>query len=395
MTQNDQSNNSFVATLDELLRFLEATPDNLLYFDLKPSQSPPQGSQQLRLTSFPATDTKRIIESVHPGSKDPRITPRAEPIIQKATETAKLACGINIHPKHGQGWPNIPADLRKVGWVRFPFMSSPAQFPSLEAAFGYFDPAIQAYKNLGVKVILVLNHETYGEGAGFAWNQMNATRWRQFGDGYVATVQKVAQRYRTLVDAYEIWNEGDAEIGNPAAVHIPPADYAVLLDRTAKVIRANAPAAKIVFGGLMSGPSTSALYVSQTKAALGGTLPVDAIGLHPYGKGAPTDRTIFARFGSVKEDIDAMRRVVPDLPLWLTEVGATGTHDPNYLDDAALYLKNLYGYLRKDWAAQVPVVIWFALSDAMHIEQKVNGLFTVEGARKPLVYDAFFNEACK
>jgi hypothetical protein len=396
MTNNSQQINSFVATQEELLRFLEAYKEDLFYFDINPTQPPPS-ARQFNVTTFPAEIAQDILEQLHPNPDTLKMTPKAKAILDKlpTKPTGHIDCGINIHPLYGHGWPNVPPELAKVEWVRFPYTASPARFPSLDAAFQFFDPAIRAYKNLGTKTILVLTHETYGEAAGYTWNQMSSQRWQEFTNGFVAVVEKIVRHYGNQVDAYEIWNEGDAEIGNPAAVHFPPRDFAPLLDRVSKTIRQHAPSAKIILGGLMSGPSTSARYVSEVKAALGGRLPVDAIGVHPYGKGAPTDKSIFARFGSIRDDITAMVNVAPNIPLWLTEVGATGTHDPQYQDDAAQYMTLLFNYLRANWAKQAPVVIWFALSDAMHLEQKVNGLFTVDGQKKPFVYDAFFNQACK
>ena len=83
------------------------------------------------------------------------------------------------------------------------------------------------------------------------------------------------------------------------------------------------------------------------------------------------------------------------MPIWLTEVGALGTHDPAFLDDAARYMTNLYNFLRDNYADRTPVVVWYAWSDAMDLAQKTNGMVQMDGSRKPYLYDTFFNDVCK
>ena len=387
--------NNFVATLDELLRFLDSYQEDLFYFDINASV-PPVGARRFDITTFPADIAERVISEIHPGAPAPRLTPEAKAKIEASRPQAgKIACGINIHPKNGQGWPTVHSDMAKVGWIRFPFMSSAAQFPSLDAAFNFFDPVINAYNTLGVKILLVLTHETYGEATGINWNQMDSQKWASFAINFVTVVERIVQHYGNRVQGYEIWNEGDAKPNNPAAVYFPPADYAPLLDRAETAIRAHAADASVILGGLIGGPSVSIPYVKTIQKTLGGRLPVDAIGYHPYGKGAPGDKTIFARNGSVGTDIERFQEAFPHVPLWITEIGAQGTDDPNYWDDAASYLTSLYGYIRSHQAHNAPVVMWYAWSDAMDRAQKTNGLLKLDNTKKPFLYDAFFNEACK
>ena len=330
--------NSFVATLDELLRFLDSYKDDLFYFDID-ATVPPEGARQFDITTFPAEDAHRIIEEIHPGVDPPRMTPGARQKIGSVPpptdpEEGHIECGMNLDPQNPQGTPANHNELASVGWVRFPFVASKAHFPNLEAAFNFYDPIINAYHALGVQVLLVLTHQTYGEGEGFIWTQMNSQKWAALTNGFVPVVEQIAKHYGGKVSAYEIWNEGDAEPGNPAAVHFPPADYAPLLDRAESVIRSHAPGASVVVGGLVRGPTIGAPYIAQIRRALGGRFPADAIACIPYGKGAPNDGSIFSRLGSIKRDIELFNSVAPDIPLWLTEVGAMGTDDPSYWDDA-------------------------------------------------------------
>jgi len=392
--------NSFVATMEEALKFLESYRDDLFYFDINPTE-PPTGARQFEITTFAPNTAQRIIDEIHPGIEPPRMTPGARAKIGSAPppplqdEKTPFEIGMNIHPTDGVGWNPLPAELGKVAWVRFPFTSSPRRFPNVDAAFNFYDKVIDAYNQLGVKIILVMNHETYGEGEGYNWTQMNSTLWAKFTSEFLIALESVLRQYGDKISAYEIWNEGDAEPQNPAAVTFPPRDFAPLLDRAENIIRQYAPEAAVVLGGLVRGPEIGVQYVKQVQAALNGRLPVDAIGYHPYGKGAPGDITVFSRLGSIAHDIDVFQKAFPNIPLWLTEVGALGTDDPNYWDDAALYMKNLFTYLRTQQSKRAPVAIWYAWSDGMDMAQKTNGMVKVNGERKPYLYDTFFRETAQ
>jgi hypothetical protein len=299
---------------------------------------------------------------------------------------AGIDCGINIHPSGGFGYP-IPPDLGQAKWVRFPFTSSKRYFPNLEAAFRYYDPVINAYNRLGVNIVLVLNHETYGETEGWRWLSMNSAQWSAFTDQFTPIIERVAAHYGERIAAYEIWNESDAEKGDPAAVAIPPRDYAHLLEGSAQAIRRVAPAVRVLMGGLLD---PNGVYLRRVLLALGGYLPVDGIAIHPYGRGAPLDDSIFAQFGDISEVIEAYNRVAPGVPLWITEIGALGDNDPSRWGEAASYMNRLYGYLREVHAEQVDVIIWYAWSDEMHGSQRTNGLIDKNGQPKSPLYETFF-----
>lgn len=398
--------NQFVGTLEELLRFLESYKEDLFYFDINPT-TPPQGTRQFEITTFPAERAEAVLDEIHPLPGLPKLTPLAKTRIELARPIEEpkpprlVECGMNIHPFNREGYPlnaGHNTNLTKTAWVRFPFMSSPARFPSpdpIAAAFQFFDPVIRDYNQAGVKIILVLTHEMYGEGSEFNLGGMDGASWAAFTVKFVAAAERIIRRYGDQVQAYEIWNEGDVEPGNPAAVYIPPREYALLLDRIEPIIRRHAPEATIVSGGLVRGPEIAAQYINTMKSALNGRLPLDAIGYHPYGKGAPKDSTVFSRLGSIADDLRIIGRAAPNIPVWLTEIGALGTDDPAFWDDAALYLNNFFRYIRSDQAERAPVIVWYAWSDAMHIEMKTNGLITRDGQKKPHLFDAFFNEACR
>jgi|GEM_PF-4454319 len=302
---------------------------------------------------------------------------------------AGVECGMNIHPYNGEGWRNtLNPDLNRSQWVRFPFTSSPRYFESLAAAFAFFDPVIDTYTSLGVKVLLVINHETYGEALNWDWGLMDTAQWRAYTNEFVAVLTQIVQRYGNRVAGYEIWNEGDVELGNPAAVPISPADYAPMLQQSARVIRQYAPQSRIIVGGLLD---ASGQYIQGVQQALGGSLPVDAIAIHPYGRGAPDDNTVFSSFGNLTNVIEAYQRVAPNIPLWITEIGAVGDNSPSRWAEAGRYMEKLFRYVQTTHYDTVDTIMWYAWSDAMHPEVRTNGLVTDQQVPKEPLYDLFFN----
>ncbi len=382
---------NFVCTYEELMRFLESYRERLFYVALN-VEPPPPGARSFDITTFTDEDASAVIRAIHRGVELPRITPEAQRRIDLADlSTINFSAGVNIDPLNPAANPTAQ-DVKRAKWVRFPFVSQLYQ-RTLTDAFAFYDGIINAFDSEGVNVLLVLNHQTYGEGEGYYWPGMDSGKWAAFTPHFVSTVEQIVQHYQNKVAAYEIWNEGDVP-NNAASVYIPASDFAPLLKCCSEVVRRHAPRSKALFGGLVGGSGISSRYVRDTRAALNGILPVDGIGLHPYGLGAPDDDTLFSRFGDIQWMLDAVREAAPNIPLWLTEVGALGSHDPQYWPDAAAYMKNLADYLRPQ-AHKVPVMIWFGWSDAMDFASKTNGLVTVNGEHKSPIYETFFDDVCQ
>ena len=77
--------------------------------------------------------------------------------------------------------------------------------------------------------------------------------------------------------AVEIWNEPDlSTVGN-----VPAAVFGQLLKAAYTAIKRVAPDTTVVMGGLATGNPG---YLSEVKSAAGGSIPADAIGIHPYGQ---------------------------------------------------------------------------------------------------------------
>lgn len=130
--------------------------------------------------------------------------------------------------------------------------------------------------------------------------------WDAYTQAFADRCSAVVSAMGTLVSAYEIWNESDLpSVGNVPAQRFGPllsAAYTAIHqahDDTAKKVmmsgrksrsmiragqdnvNANDADVTVVLGGLASGDPS---YVTAVQTAAGGTLPADAIGLHPYGQ---------------------------------------------------------------------------------------------------------------
>ncbi len=141
--------------------------------------------------------------------------------------TGLLERGMNVNPDAPFSNPYETDDLKGLEWVRFVFKiaarPNAAERGDIQAAFRQYDPIVQAYNQMGIKCLIVLNQETvWGVGP---WTGNND--WRTYADQLAATAGEIAAHYRRYGDrvAYQIWNEGDKK-NNPASVYVTPEDYA-------------------------------------------------------------------------------------------------------------------------------------------------------------------------
>ena len=123
--------------------------------------------------------------------------------------------------------------------------------------------------------------------------------WAAYTQAFADRCSAVVSAMGTMVSAYEIWNESDLPtVGNVPAQHFGPllsAAYSAIhqaydavkdSDRESRSMLRNGPTKSdadvtVVLGGLASGDPS---YVTAVGTAAGGTIPADAIGLHPYGQ---------------------------------------------------------------------------------------------------------------
>lgn len=303
--------------------------------------------------------------------------------------TGLLERGMNINPDAPHSNPVDSDELKGFDWVRFVFKISarinPAEREQIDKGFAQYDQIVHAYNQVGVKSLIVINQETVWGNA--PWNGNGD--WFEYARQLAATASQIAARYRRYGDrvAYQIWNEGDKR-NNPASVYVEPEDYAIVLRETAAAIREAAPQAPVIFNGMATGPQQTATYIQRCMAELGGVLPVDAVGIHPYTRWATRAPFDWGKmYGTLGDAFATLERELPGVKFWITEIGVADDNEigPQYYPDIADYMEDIYQYVSRRYAHLTPVVIWFAWSDWM----RNAGVVRRDGTPKEHVHAAF------
>ncbi len=284
--------------------------------------------------------------------------------------------GVNLDIYHGLGRPD-PRRLGKIGWIRLPYnVSLDPTKPAgdshrhgntdIEATRQRYQPTLEAYARAGHKVLLVFTHQTFGEGAGYRWDEMDSNRWRDLSTKFAAMVGRIAAQYanKNIVHAYQIWNEMDAHSGARASVPLPPADYANLLAQSIKAIRAADPDALVITGGHASGPGNGDRYAEQTLNALPAGIVPDGIACHPYGRGDMRSDEKYRHIGNIDDEITAYARLLPGIPIWITEWGVLDAPNENPTE-IARYSREFIERIRTAHPHKVATAIWFAWAQGM------------------------------
>jgi hypothetical protein len=272
--------------------------------------------------------------------------------------------GVNLDPANPAGDPS-PQALKAAGarWVRVEWKRA--------VGYGFYDPRIAAYRAADLKVLLLVDYMS-ASAAKPASTAPDAA-WDTYRAVFQQDVAAIAAHYRDGVDAWEVWNEPD--LSNPSGYDpgMPARQFGLLLRDAVAAIRAADPVEPppIVSGGVKTADTT---YLRQAREAAGGSLHVDAVGVHPYerrapdGWPAPTWGT-----GEMSAYFDAYLSAF-GLPLWVTEIG---TNDQGR---QAQYLENVYALAGGRYAGRVPEVFWFCWSDGM---VHPFGLLDASGTPKP------------
>lgn len=279
--------------------------------------------------------------------------------------------GMNLDLLHLLGRP-APGRLNGIGWVRLPYKATPSQgFASIEAAHMFYEPRLKAYADAGYRVIVILTHQTYGEGGGFNWDSMyrdDRARWNDYIPRFVEAVRSVARRYagKNIVSAYQIWNEQDTPFGHGlAAVPMQAEDYARLLTESVRAIRSIDPSVKIITGGHITGPTNGSAYARETLARMPAELHPDGIACHSYGRGAPDSSPRYTSFGPIGDDINTYEALLPGKPVWITEWGVLDMPDdaPEAISD---YAVSFLRHVKASYRRKVVCACWYAFADTMH-----------------------------
>ncbi|GAB4510926.1 MAG: hypothetical protein OHK0046_08320 [Anaerolineae bacterium] len=285
--------------------------------------------------------------------------------------------GMNLDIDHPLGKPN-PDLLKPFGWIRLKFNVSfdprrpegdPQRYgnENVEYTFNRYLPEIERYVRSGLKVILVLTHQTYGEGKGFVWPQMDTGRWRELTQGYTRIVRDMAARFsgRGLIYAYQIWNEQDTKPEDArAAVPMPVADYSHLLGETIRTIRSVDTQVRIITGGHVGGPEAAVAYAKEAIRGLPSGIRPDGVAFHPYGRG-PAGST-FSNFGTITQAMNVYKQALSGAPVWITEWGALNVQgNDGFEGQIAQYADGFLDNIKSGFPGDVACACWYAWADGM------------------------------
>lgn len=303
--------------------------------------------------------------------------------------------GMNLDLNHALGSPPA-APLRNLGWVRMTYNLSYNPFngtygnTDIGATYARYQPVLKRYADNGNKVILVLTHQFYGEGAGFVWEQMSTSQWQTLINRYADLARQVAAQYagQQIVYAYQIWNEQDTPPEHArAAVPMPPAIYAQLLTQTIQAIRSADPQAQVITGGHISGNVLGVNYARTVLNAMPAGVRPDGIAFHPYGvgpRGSP-----FNIFGVIDDAVRAWSVVMPGRPLWITEWGVLDRQgDDGLAPQVVQFATDFLNTLQHDFNGAVAAAVWYAWADTM---DNGYGLVNAWNQPKEPLYSAFLN----
>jgi hypothetical protein len=316
-------------------------------------------------------------------STKPVLPPPPEPV------PALLQTGMNINPDADNSNPFDTDDFKGLDWVRFVFKLDAriieTERGNIRKAFAQYDPIIRAYSKMDVKSLIILNQETIWGKAPWA----GGGDWEGYARDLAATAKKIAAHYKRYGAkvAYQIWNEGDKQ-NNPASVYLKPEQMALIVGKVTEAIRAASPESKIIFNGMATGPEATCAYLKQVEAALGGKIPVDAIGIHPYTRWATQAPFDWGQqYGTLEDAFAVYRREMPGYKFWITEIGVADDNEigPQFYGEIGAYMKDVYKYVGERSTDLVETLIWFAWSDWM----RNAGVVKKDGRRKDGVYPAF------
>lgn len=310
--------------------------------------------------------------------------------------------GVNLDIHHRLGTP--PADVvRSLGWVRLTYNVSynPALAPDdplrygntdLNATFNRYCDVLEAYASAGIRVILTLTHQTFGEGQGYVWERMDDRSWRGLADRFAAMAGQVAAQMckRNWVYAYQIWNEQDTPPQHArAAVPVPPAHYGYLLAESIRAIRRHDNQAQIITGGHASGPHSGTAYIREALRGMPAGILPDGVAFHPYGRGVGSGSR-FSHFGSIAESIEQWAAILPNKPLWITEWGTLDLDGQDkFAAEVNEYIVGFMNRIYSRYPGQVAAAIWYAWADGM---DNGYGLVRQDGTPRQPIYDTFLRD---
>ena len=288
--------------------------------------------------------------------------------------------GLNIDPGNPEGNPGT-TELRDLGveQVRYTYrdLSPGNQLDPNQVRF--YTQKLETLNRAEIGSLIILSYETTPNKPAPDAPDAN---WDGYIDNFVQRVGQIAQILAPWRPTFQIWNEPDLPPNPGYDPTLREAVFGRMLLRAVEAIKAVDSSLAVIGGGLASGQPP---WLQNVLDSTGGSLPLDGIALHPYGKRPePNWPEPDWGYGYIGDTIAGYRQVGP-WPIWISEIG---THT---LDDQgqAEYLRRFYRRITNYFSDTVEQVFWFCYSDRMVYPY---GLLDQAG-RPKLAYQAYRDTA--
>lgn len=301
----------------------------------------------------------------------------------------KLGVGMNVNPDQDVSNPIGRGALEGIRWVRYPFKAA-AKRRSVGEAIEEYDHLVERAVNEEIRTLFVLNQETvWGNHA--PWSEGNwGGGWGAYSDDLASATAEIAEelgtKWREWV-GFQIWNEGDNAYSPHVSIYVPPEWYGKMITKISEKIRDCTPDSPIVTMGLATGVEHAIQYMKRVEETVG-SLPVDALAVHPYGHVFQKEPIAGWKHGEMGWLLGRFKQAFPKYPLWLTEFGVPNSAAPlsqTHWQGIGRYMQDVFYHLERDHSDHVPVAIWYGWSDLM----ENGGVVQSDGTPKPALAEAF------
>ena len=224
--------------------------------------------------------------------------------------------GVCAHVSRGE-WQFAPQTFQKmheagINYVRTDFDWKYAEIKQGTWQYNQLDRVVELAKKENINVLPILDYDV--PWATPAWKHLDL--WSNY-------VRNLVTRY-PLLRYWEVWNEQNS----PSFWHDTSSgeNYAKLLERTYREIKAINPELTVLYGGTAGVP----LPFIEASLKAGAGKYFDVMNIHPYHwRGVP--EMMFSDLTSLKA---LMRKYgVGEKPIWITEVGWATARPPRFFVD--------------------------------------------------------------
>lgn len=267
---------------------------------------------------------------------------------------SKKRLGLNVHYALGSTASEdatLEARLRrsKTKWMREHFSHEALLGADQSAWFTRYDKAMQFAVDNNIHVVGML---AYGP-AGDDYTRPSKEEWEAF-------VDLTVNRYKHVVDVWEVWNEPDSpDYLNPSTVK----NYVKLLKQASPIIRRNDPEA-VILGGVLASPNAD--WAEEIFDQAGNEF--DQLAVHVYQCENWLNN---GNLNQLDTDWAAVEQVVqqyrPEVKVWVTELGCSQGSNGIGEKEQRRSVKKITQHLLN--TGSVEVILLYTIRDRSFLEE--------------------------